>query len=518
MYLSHSLCRAAAQNADKTATIYQDRTVSYGELAERAAKLADSLQKKYHIQVGDRLAVLAHNSDLYMEFLLACWWLGAVAVPLNTRWSAHEIEYAITHTDARMLWVDEHHLALAQTISTPTPIEQTYLSRAPAPSDLIDLEQLISVGNAQPAQPIPGDALAVILFTGGTTGKAKGVMLSHSNLWAAATGRLSIIPNKPHFMSSLLIAPMFHAAGLGRLVSQLITASPTLFHHRFQPDLLLADLHSYQIRDVVLVPSMLQAIAYLPTFNAKHLATLHRIVYGAAPMPPSLLEHAMKQLPHVEFLNSYGMTESAAAGTLNGPYIYQDLLDDKYPIFSSGRANAGFDVQIIDDEAKPLPLGTIGEIALRGPSIMQGYWRNPEETKKALQKSWYRSGDAGYLDEKGYLYLVDRLKDMIITGGENVYSVEVENTLKSHPNVEQCAVVGLACPIWGEVIHAVVVLKNTEYADEKENHDFDEHCRQLMASYKCPKHYHVLAELPMSAAGKVLKNEIRNQLQQAIKK
>lgn len=506
MYMSHALRRAQQQYPDRVATLYKNETLSFNELAQLVKHLSCVLHTQ-GIKPGDRVAILALNSPYYVAFFLACWWLGAVAVPLNTRWSTHELDYAIEQTAARMLWVDHALLDSALALQTLPTLIPIYIGSNSSPLGFLRLEELLKNSTAREANHLNQDALAAIIFTGGTTGKSKGVMLTQLNFWAAAVGRLATIPNRPTTMFSLLVAPLFHVAGLGRLISQIITASPTLLHDRFDAKEVLQDLHTHRIDDIVVVPTMLQALSTQPEFNATYLPNLKRIVWGAAAMPPPLLKLAMQALPHVEFINAYGMTESTASGTVNGPYTLRDLEQNNPHIFTAGRSIAASDVSIISFSGQAAQIGEIGEIVLRGPGVMTGYWQDPHATQTVIKNGWYHTGDAGYLDEFGYLHLTDRIKDMIITGGENVYSLEVENVLRMHPSIEQCAVIGLPCPVWGEIVHAVIV--SHTHIDNDELNYF---CRQHLAAYKCPKHYHFMQQLPLSAAGKILKTELKQLL------
>lgn len=506
MYMSQALCRAQQQYPDRVAILYKNKTLNFNELTLLVKHLAYVLHSQ-GIKPGDRVAILALNSPYYVAFFLACWWLGAVAVPLNTRWSTSEIDYALEQTATHMLWVDDALLESADKLQRLSSLIPIYIGDKNCPPQYQSLAELLRHSTAKEETPLAPDALAAIIFTGGTTGKAKGVMLSQLNFWAAAVGRLAAIPNRPTAMFSLLVAPLFHVAGLGRLISQIITASPTLLHDRFDPKHILHDLQKNHIDDIVVVPTMLQALSTQPEFNATYLPNLKRIVWGAAAMPPPLLRFAMQSLPHVEFINAYGMTESTASGTINGPYTLKDLNQNNPHIFTAGRSIVASDVNIINFSGQTAKIGEIGEIVLRGPGIMTGYWQDPQETQKVIKNGWYHTGDAGYLDELGYLHLTDRIKDMIITGGENVYSLEVENILRMHPDIEQCAVVGLPCATWGEIVHAVIISRTR--IDHKELDDF---CRQHLAPYKCPKHYHFMQQLPLSAAGKILKTELKKLL------
>jgi acyl-CoA synthetase (AMP-forming)/AMP-acid ligase II len=334
-------------------------------------------------------------------------------------------------------------------------------------------------------------------------------MLSHANFWAATVARGAELPNLPESVA-LLVAPLFHVAGLGRLLGQLVVGGTSVTLPRFQPDRVLHAIEHHAVSDIVVVPTMLQSLLDAPQFRRERVQGLTRVAFGAAPMPPDLLAQALDALPRAEFFQAYGMTETAGAVCMNPPANHRATQRARGLVNSVGRAGLGSEIRVTDEEGNELPRGAVGEIVLRGPMVMRGYWRQPETTQAAFRDGWLRTGDAGRMDESGHLFIVDRLKDMIISGGENVYGGEVETVLRGHPAVAQAAVVGVPDARWGEAVHAVVVLRSGSASIDGDA--LRDWCRQQLAGYKCPRGFSFVPELPLSGAGKVLKSVLREQV------
>jgi long-chain acyl-CoA synthetase len=285
-----------------------------------------------------------------------------------------------------------------------------------------------------------------------------------------------------------------------------VIGSTSVLLPAFRPEHVLRTLQDERVNDVVLVPSMLQMLLDHPAFAATDLRHLGRIIHGASPISPGLLERAMKALPHCGFQSAYGMTETAATVCSNGPFRWTEHGPPGPRHVAAGRVCYGNELKVVDGNGREVPRNTVGEITLRGANVMLGYWNKPQETRTALRDGWLHTGDGGFLDEAGYLHIVDRVKDMIISGGENVYSAEVEAVLSRHPAVAACAVIGVPSAEWGEAVHAVVVLRPGESAGEEL---LRAHCRSHLGGYKCPKTIEFRQALPLSPAGKVLKTVLR---------
>ncbi|RED41916.1 long-chain acyl-CoA synthetase [Rhodopseudomonas thermotolerans] len=438
---------------------------------------------------------------------LAAGWCGGVIVPLNIRWSALENEDALKDCRAVALVVDKAFAAtgavLAQAIPSLTLI---YADDGEVPAGMQGYEDLIAAHAPIPDAMRKAEDLAGIFYTGGTTGRSKGVMLSHGNLMANALNALGegLFPGTSVYLHA---APMFHLANGAAMYSLLLSGGSNVMIPSFTPEGVMQAMQNDRVTDVLLVPTMIQMFVDHPALKNYDLSSLKNIVYGASPISEAVLARASAALPNVQFTQAYGMTELSPIATLLHWKEHIGEGKAKGRQRAAGRATLGCEVRIVDAEDRTVPYGTVGEICVRGDNVMMGYWERPEETARALAGGWMHTGDGGYMDEHGFVYVVDRVKDMIISGGENVYSVEVENAVAQHPAVAQCAVIGIPHEAWGEQVHAVVVTKAgaTVTADE-----LIAHCKALIAGYKCPRSVEITeTPLPLSGAGKILKRELR---------
>jgi long-chain acyl-CoA synthetase len=507
-YLTQTLHRAEQVRPNATATIYNRRRQTYAELTQRVRRLAGAL-KSLGVQPGDRVGMLALNSDRYLEYYLGVWWAGAVLNPVNTRWSSAEIVYSLDDCDTRLLLVDDQFSALV-----PALLERSnclrnvvHVSDAAVPSSMLSYEALLETAEPVEDAVRRDDDLAGIFYTGGTTGFPKGVMLSHGNLLSNALAGLVEVP-MPSDWNILHVAPMFHLAAMSLVLRTLVRAARHVILPAFKPLEVMQIIEAEHVDSMLLVPTMIQSVVDHPKLREHDLSGLKQILYGASPISEALLDRAFAAFPGVEFAQGYGMTElSSGISFLLGP-AHTPAGRAAGKLRSVGQAICGVDVRILDPQGRELMRGKIGEIVVRSPGMMLGYWNKPEASAEALRDGWMHTGDAGYLDEDGYLYIVDRLKDMIITGGENVYSAEVENALASHPAVAACAVLAVPDEKWGEAVHALIVLREGARASEQE---LSTHCRALIAGYKCPRSIEFRASLPLSAAGKLLKFQLRKE-------
>jgi acyl-CoA synthetase (AMP-forming)/AMP-acid ligase II len=495
MYLTQALHRAVQQDTRRPLTIFGNRVRSAAESADRVARLAAGL-RSLGVGRGDRVALLGTNSDRYHESLLAVAWADAVVVPINHRWSAAEIGFALRDCGASVLIADEAHL--------PDHTEVPAVVMADAPVGAVSFEQLIA-GHAPMADSRRGGAeLFGVFYTGGTTGRSKGVMLSHANLLASAWGSLATGEFVTPGGRLLHAAPMFHLADLATWVAALLTAGTHVMVPGFTPEGVLTAVDRHRVTDVLLVPTMIQLLVDFPDAGRFEASSLTRLIYGGSPIPGAVLARARKMFPATGFVQAYGMTELAPVATLLLPEEH----DRPELVGSAGRAAPHSQMRIVDGDDREVPRGQAGEIVVRGDHVMRGYWQRPDDTAAAVRDGWMHTGDVGRMDEHGYVFVVDRLKDMIITGGENVFSVEVENVLARHPAVAAVAVIGLPDDRWGERVHALVVTAAEAEVTDVELRDFG---RQSLAEYKIPRGVEFVTALPVSAAGKVLKRELRDQ-------
>ena len=503
MYVTQALHRAVQQTPDQPATVFGERVRTYREQADRVARLAAAL-RRLGVRDGERVGVLSLNSDRFAELLLAVPWANGVLNPVNIRWTPGEIVRSLRESQTDILFVDDAFAAHLPALVDGHPGLKTvvHLGDGPPPAGMPGHEELIAGSEPVEDARRGGDALAAIYYTGGTTGLSKGVMLSHANLLTSALGMLATEQTALPGGRILLATPMCHLAAFAAWLLQLQVGGSHVIVPAFEPVAVLEAIARHRVTSAVLVPTMLQMVVDHPALAEHDRSSLRSLLYAASPMSEALLERAMRAFPQAAFTQAYGMTElSPTATMLTG----EEHREGRH-LRSVGRAAAHAEVRVVDDHGREVPRGTVGEIVARGANVMLGYWDRPEETAEALRDGWMRTGDAGHMDGDGYVHLVDRLKDMIIVGGSNVYSAEVENALGAHPAVAACAVIGVPDAVWGERVHAVVVTKpgRTAGADE-----LRAHCETLIAGYKAPRSFEFVDALPMAPTGKVLKRELR---------
>ncbi|MCB8946297.1 MAG: long-chain-fatty-acid--CoA ligase [Ardenticatenaceae bacterium] len=506
MYITHTLTHAVLVNRKGTATIDGERQRTWAQFAERVAKLAGGL-RSLGLQPDDRVAVLALNSDRYLELFFAVQWAGGIILPLNTRLAVPELVYMLQDAEAAILVVDDNFVEIAPELREQTAVHHLILASDSQPAaGLLGYEDLLATAVPLPDTERGNDDIAAILYTGGTTGLPKGVMLTHRNLISNALAAIANMPD-PQPWVYLHSAPMFHIADCQWNVGITMLAATHVFMPRFVPEQLLTTIEQYHVTHCALVPTMINMIYNVAHRVQADTRSLRRLNYGGSPMPPAIITKARDIFPNCKFIQGYGQTETSPNISMLGDEYHVMTGPKAGKIESAGRPILTMAVKIVDAMDKELPLGEIGEIVVKGPNVMAGYWHKVAETAVALRGGWMHTGDAGYLDEDGFLFIVDRVKDMIITGGENVYSAEVENVIYQYPGVALCAVIGIPDEQWGEAVHAVVVPKE---GVEITAVALLQHCRTHIAGYKCPRSVDIRTDpLPMSGAGKILKRELR---------
>lgn len=507
--LTQGLRRAVAIRGRGTALIDGDRRFTWAETAERIARLSAALRAQ-GLTPGGRVVLLALNSHRSFEAFFAAVHAGGVIVPLNHRLGDGEMlaQFADCAPDVAILGDDFVRFAAPFRECVPGLKAVLHAGDGAAPAGLVPFEEALAAAAPGEDAHRCGDDLACLFYTSGTTSAAKGVMLSHANLCANTANTVPGLELDERCVH-LHHGPLFHIAPAARLFSVTHVAGTHVMLPRFTPASVIAEIARTGITHATFVPTMFRALLDEPALRGADLSSLRVIAYGSAPMPEPLLVEMMAALPQAHFVQSYGMTELAPVVTMLG---WRDHLPEaraKGRLRSGGRAVAFAEVRVVDAQDRPLPVGEAGEICGRGANVMLGYWNRPDLTAEALRGGWMHTGDIGYFDGDGYLYVVDRLKDMIITGGENVWSQEVENVLAAHPAVSQCAVIGLPHPHWGEAVHAVATLMEGMAATERELID---HCRERLAHYKCPRTLDVrTAPMPLSGANKILKSVLREE-------
>ena len=506
MQFTQGLHRAVQQKPDAIATVCQGRIKTHREVHDRVARLAGGLAQM-GIRRGDRICILSLNSDRYLEAYLAIAWIGAVVTPINFRWSTAELVYALNDSDCRAIIVDDHCAPQCAVIRDDCrSLHHVIFAGDDAlPACALSFEDIIANSEPIPDAEVGGDEIFGVFYTGGTTGTPKGVMLSHMNVCSSALSLMA----EGAFMEGAMglhTAPMFHLADMAMVTGLLLRGSGHVMLPAFGPDAVLDLVELHKVTDILLVPTMLQMLVDHPGILERDISSLQRIVYGASPASEALLDRAAKALPNASFMQGYGMTESAALIAVLPPSMHTPEGRKHDKLRSCGRSTYHVQMRIVGEDDRERSRGEVGEIIARGPNIMKGYLNKPEASSLALKNGWMHTGDMGYMDDDGYVFIVDRLKDMIISGGENIYSVEVENAITKHQDVASAAVIGIPSPDMGETVHAVVVLKPGAALALQ---DLQAHCKSLIAGYKCPRSLEIREALPMSGVGKVLKTELR---------
>ena len=488
--------------AQKQGFLDGEFTATYEQHLDRVLRLGEAL-RSVGVGPGDRFAVMALNGHEFLELYHASLLTGAIINPLNLRLAPKELEFILSDSGCKVCFADGFFGAAIDKVREEAGIEQLVLIGAGDVPHDTTYEELLGSGKPRiPDEPDEDDP-AILMYTGGTTGLPKGVVLDQRALimdvYKVAT-RWVMNENYVYLHQT----PMFHAASLGGALAIPATGGTSTFIPLFNPEQVIDVIERHKVTMTVMVPTMIAMMLDHPSFDRKRLESLEILTYGASPMPPALLDRVMATLPDVDIYQGYGMTENCGLLTCLGP---EEHRRGGQPLRSAGRPMPGSVVSIQDEDGNILPAGQAGEVCAKAGNYMREYWNRPEESEAAFRNGWYHTGDAGYVDEHGYVYLVDRVKDMIVTGGENVYSAEVENALSSHPAVAQVAVIGIPSDQWGEAVHAIVVPRPDAEVSVEELQAW---ARERIAGFKVPKSIEFRAEpLPLSGAMKVLKRELR---------
>jgi fatty-acyl-CoA synthase len=495
------LARHAHMQPDATALRFLGNTVTWGQLDRRVSALADALSRR-GVEFGDRVLILMLNRTEYIEAILAVNALGAIAVPVNFRLTPPEIAYLVGNCEARVIITESVLASVARAVRDLDPALGTIIvAGAPTEDDAPGYEDLLTEGGARhPAVDIPNESPALIMYTSGTTGRPKGAVLTHTNLVGEALSTLCTNGVDLNHDIGFIGVPLFHIAGVGSALLGLLLGVPTVIYPLggFDPGALLDVLEAEQVTSLFLVPAQWQAVCAAQRATPRDIR-LRVMSWGAAPASDTLLREMAETFPGTQILAAFGQTEMS-------PVTCVLLGDDAIrKLGSVGKVIPTVAARVVDDEMNDVPIGEVGEIVYRGPTLMAEYWNDPEATAEAFAGGWFHSGDLVRQDAEGYVWVVDRKKDMIISGGENIYCAEVENVLASHPAIVEVAVIGRAHDKWGEVPIAVAALAEAPLTLA----DLEEFLSERLARYKHPKGLEVVDALPRNPAGKVLKTELR---------
>ncbi len=511
IHLWGDLCSALARtHGAKTAFVDVDGCcLGFDAFEWRVNRLNHALARRGCVK-GDRVAVLAKNCTRYVEtYGLAK--TGLVAVPLNWRLAPEELARLLAHCEPAVVVADEQHAPVIDALRGSLAHTRLFVVMGPERDGWTAYEDLMAEGaedEPRPCAPLSPEDPICLMYTSGTTGMPKGVALSHrgilGNARVSATRVMRLRPED----RALAAMPFFHAGGMWYYLHASYAAGCTsVILPGFDAEAVLAQISRQSITHVHLVPTMIDALLASPSLARADLRSLRLIFYAASSIPVVLLKKAMAAFGHCGFLQSYGATETGMLTVLDEADHRAALRDGKAHLLAScGRAIEGNELDIADEQGQRLPAVQDGEIVARGRYMMLGYWNNPEADRAAMRDGGFHTGDMGHFDEAGYLYVVDRKQDMIVTGGENVYPSEVEDVLYRHPAVAQVAVFGIPDPVWVEKVVAAVVLEPGQAATDAE---LIEHARRHLAAYKCPKRIFIEGQLPVSAVGKIVKKTLK---------
>ena len=490
----------ARQRPDQIALLAGELAISYADLNRRAQQVASQLQAA-GLKPGDRIALLAKNDPAFCELMMAASRLGVVLVPVNFRLAAPEVEFILNDAGTKILFVGADFRSLAAGVSATCDSVQSVveISCDGSYSGWITDQPLTAEAHKGAADPI-----LFQMYTSGTTGRPKGALISQNNVLAVMRNGCARLGQFEENSVSLLCMPLFHIAGSSWLFFGLAAGCQNIFVVDLDPDAILKMIEQHRVTCTLLVPTAIRMVTTSAEKQSKTIRSLRTLAFGASPMPTELLRRAQQVFPETDFIHVYGMTETTGMFTSLPP----EELRAGRRLESCGKVFDDATARIVDAQGMDVPAGVVGEIICRTPQLMTEYWNRPEATAGVIKDGWYYTGDAGFLDAEGFLFIRDRIKDLVITGGENVYPAEVEDALLAHPSVAEVAVIGVPDQKWGEVVLAAVVPSPSTQLDDDELRNF---VRERLAGFKVPKRIEVVDSLPRNAAGKVTKDDLRSQ-------
>lgn len=502
-FLANVVRDQARIRPDAIAQIFEGRETSYAELDRRANQAAQGFIAE-GCKPDDRVGYMGKNNDLFFEMLAGALRAKAVVVGVNWRLAAPEITFVLKDSGTQVLFVTEDFYSIIDDLKDACPNLHTVIAMDGAYKDWPTYPEWLNRFEAiDPNLSHAPDDDVLQLYTSGTTGHPKGVQLTNDNLKdVVRQAREGGWADWKAEEVNLVCMPLFHIAGVNVGLLGQIFGCTNIILKDVDPQEILNLIENHKINLMLVVPAVILFLIQQPDIRDRDLSSIRSVIYGASPISDEVLTTA-QDIFGCDFVQVYGLTETTGAATSLPP---EDHLKGGKLLRSCGKANPGVEIQIVDDNDKPLPSGEVGEICLKGAHIMKGYWNKAEATKEAVVDGWFHTGDAGFFDEDGYLYIHDRVKDMIVSGGENIYPAEVENGLFSHPAIADVAVIGVPDEKWGEAVKAIVVLKPGEEASPE---DIITYARTQIAGYKIPKSIDYTNELPRNPSGKVLRRELR---------
>lgn len=492
--------------ADRPAIRYDGEDITFAELDARTDRLVSGLQS-LGLKPGDRLVIWSHNRPELAEMLVAGWKANLAVVPVNVRLHPKEVAFIVSNCGARGLAFDGTLAPAAGSIEDDLPPGLAAIQFGGGGSRATRFEQLAASppGSTEEAD---GEDLAWLFYTSGTTGRPKGAMLTHRNLMAMVMNCLADVCSFQPEDVVLHVAPLTHGGGLFMLPALARGSLNVISHHpSFEPEQVFSMIAAQRVTVIAfLAPTMIAKLTTDPALRRHDLSSLRCVPYGGGPIYMEQIKHAIDVMGPV-WVQLFGQGETPMTATyLRAAEHRYDTEEFARRLGSAGITRTDMEVRVLDGEDGEVAAGRLGEIGVRGPTVMRGYWDNPDATREVLRNGWLHTGDIGYMDERGYLYIVDRAKDMIISGGNNIYPREVEEVLLTHPDIVEAAVIGIPDSYWGEAVHAVIAPRSGAALTEQ---DVVEHCRNGLASYKKPRSVEFVDALPKSAYGKVLKRELR---------
>ena len=507
LLISSSIC------PDREAIIFEGNRWSFSDLADRSNRLANALAGM-GVGQGDKVGMLQVNCNECIEVYFATAKLGATYVPLNFRARAEELEFMINFSESSALFLGQRYVKMINSMREQIPGMKNFVSVEGPAEGMLDYESVIAEADPEEVfTDIDDNDTSILMFTAGTTGQPKGVMLTHDNLATYVLNNVS--PADPDIEEkNILTVPLYHIAGMQAVLAAVYGGRTLVVQRQFDPSDWMTLVETESVTRAMMVPTMLKQLMEHEEFPKRNLSSLQVITYGAAPMPVEVITKAIEVFPGTRFINAFGQTESASTITMLTP---EDHVIEGTPgeraiklkrLGSIGRALGDTEVKIFDEEGSEQPVDEVGEIVARGPRVMKGYWKAEEATNSTIRNGWLYTGDIGYMDKAGYIFLSGRAKDIIIRAGENISPEQVEATLHSHPAIDEAAVIGVPDPQWGEKVRAIVALKAGTQASEA---DIIEHCRGQLASFKKPESVIFVDSLPRNPLGKVLKRVLREE-------